>query len=82
MNSVKEVKVTDDFLTMNPEIRNCQELETFEDCTTRKYINKLENECHCVPYNLRDFSRTNQVVEPMHRVKDVFLDAKAFQNSV
>ena len=61
--AVKETKVTDDFLGMDETIRRCQNVEKYEDCTTRKYLTELENDCHCVPYGLRNFTKENQVLQ-------------------
>ena len=55
------VKATDDFHQMDEKTKNCQNVEAFEDCTTRKYLEKLDHECSCVPYKLRNFSEINQV---------------------
>ena len=61
LSSLKEIKVTDDFHQMDEKTKNCQNVEAFEDCTTRKYLEKLDHECSCVPYKLRNFSEINQV---------------------
>ena len=52
INVLKEIEVTDSFLTMDKEIRECQD-ESFDDCTTRNYINTLINECQCLPFKVR-----------------------------
>ena len=61
LSVIKEVEVTDDFLGLQLPTRKCQNDEKYEDCTTRKYLTKLENECHCVPYRLKNFTIQNQV---------------------
>ena len=61
--AVKESKITEDFLGMDMDIKNCQHFEQYEDCTTRKYLSKFENDCHCVPYRLRNFTKENQVLQ-------------------
>ena len=49
LNVVKEIKVTDSFLTLDKETRKCQE-ERYDDCTTRDYIETLLSQCECLPF--------------------------------
>lgn len=48
---IKEITITDSFLSLNKDIRGCQE-ESFDDCTTRIYRDVLLNECKCLPFQL------------------------------
>ena len=68
MSDVKEVKVTEDYLGLDEDIRKCQKIETFEDCTTREYLKTVLRKCNCVPYGLRTFSKQNQVCNAMINV--------------
>lgn len=52
LNVIKEITVTDSFLTLDENTRGCQE-ESFDDCTTKKYTNALINKCHCLPFQMR-----------------------------
>ena len=52
LNNVKDMKVTEDFLTLDEKIRNCQISETFLNCKTRKFMDRLRNQCDCLPFNL------------------------------
>lgn len=61
LTDVKEIKVTDDFLDLDIETRKCQHKEAFEDCTTRQHLYEVQMKCHCVPYNIKDFSNKDQV---------------------
>ena len=61
LTSVKEIQATEEFLGLDIETRKCQTEEIFEDCTTRKYLDQLEQKCGCVPYNIRNFTKDNQV---------------------
>ena len=54
---VKEIKVTYEYLGMDENVRNCQSIEPFENCTTRQYLESVQRECNCIPYGLRDFSK-------------------------
>ena len=61
LHAVKEIKVSEDFLELDMETRKCQNKESFEDCSTRMYLEELEDKCHCVQYKLRNFTIENQV---------------------
>ena len=52
LNVIKEISVTESFLTLDENTRGCQE-ESFDDCTTKKYINALINKCKCLPFQIR-----------------------------
>ena len=62
LSVIKEVEVTDDFLGLQLPTRKCQNDEKYEDCTTRVYLQKIQNHCNCVPYQLRNFTIPNQVI--------------------
>ena len=61
ISEVKEMRVTDEYLGLDENIRKCQNMETFEDCTTRNYIDATVKNCKCVPYSLKGIL-TNMVV--------------------
>ena len=52
LNIIKEITVTESFLSLDKDTRGCQE-ESYDDCTTRKYINALILKCQCLPFKLR-----------------------------
>ena len=60
LNNVKDMKVTEDFLTLDEKIRNCQTSETFLDCKTRTFMDRLLNQCDCLPFSLM---KENEKVE-------------------
>ena len=62
LTAVKEIHATDEFLGLDIDRRKCQTVESYEDCTSRKYLDQLEKACECVPYNLRNFTKNNQVI--------------------
>ena len=51
---MKEVRVTDSFLSMSAERRNCQTEESYEDCATADYLKRVKKVCSCIPENLLD----------------------------
>ena len=60
MSAVKEIRVTEDYLGLEEETRKCQNQESFEECTTREYIEMVTKDCNCVPYGLNTFFAENQ----------------------
>ena len=59
LNNVMEIKVTDDFLTLDKSFINCQNTETSMDCETRKYIDAIKQSCKCLPFAV---SEANEVI--------------------
>ena len=52
LNNVKELKITDEFLTLDKQIIGCQNTESIEECKTREYIDTLMKKCKCLPYSI------------------------------
>ena len=52
LNVVKEVKVTDSFLGLDSDVKGCNMEETFENCTTKIYIETVKEKCGCLPFNI------------------------------
>ena len=50
MSDVKRMKAKEDFLKMPLKDRNC-EVELYEDCRTKKLLEK----CNCVPWEVPGF---------------------------
>ena len=59
LTSVKQIKVTNDYLKLKN--KKCQGKESYEECTTRSFLRRVEQECNCLPYRLRNFADKNQV---------------------
>ena len=53
LNSVKQMKVTESFLTLDKGVRKCQNTDDYEDCTTKLYYDTLMEQCQCLPLNLK-----------------------------
>ena len=51
---MKEISVTDDFLTLDKSIIKCQNEESLQDCKTRKYIDTMVEQCNCLPFAIRN----------------------------
>ena len=69
ISAVKAMSVTEEYLGLDEDVRNCQIKEDFENCTTRQYLNAVQKLCNCVPYPLRHLVSTNMIqVMIMHRI--------------
>ena len=53
LNNIKEISVTDSFFGLDKNTRKCQNIETYDNCKTRLYIEHLKQECKCLPLSLR-----------------------------
>ena len=53
LNNVKEIKVTEDFLSLDKDATKCQNEEQYNECTTRLYMDALMSQCHCLPFSIR-----------------------------
>ena len=49
---MKEIKVTKDFIGLGEDIIECQNDESYDDCTTRHYTNDLLVKCKCLPFGM------------------------------
>ena len=38
LNNLKEITVTDSFMGLDRETRNCQDVEAYDDCKTKSYV--------------------------------------------
>ena len=52
LDVLKEVKVTDSYLGLDQDIRDCQNEEPYHNCTTRLYMNSILKKCRCLPLHL------------------------------
>ena len=52
LHSLQEIAITDSFLGLDGVTRNCQTIETFEDCKTQLYLETLRDKCGCLPFSI------------------------------
>ena len=52
LNVVKNIKGTADFLNLDDSVKDCQ-LEPYDNCTTRSYVERVTQKCGCLPLNMR-----------------------------
>ena len=57
--SLKEIVVTESFMGLNRETKNCQNVEAYDKCKTQSYIQDLRQECGCLPLALRLSEKVN-----------------------
>ena len=57
LTDIKEVDTTEAFLKLDEEIKDCQNVETYQECQTRDYIKMGLEKCNCTPYELRNVSK-------------------------
>ena len=61
LNNVKEIYATDDFVTLDKTIRNCQNDISLQDCQTRKYIDEMVKNCKCLPFGIRNGKEASSI---------------------
>ena len=53
LNVLKEITASNSFLSLEKDVRKCQDVETFNECVTTKFIHDLKSMCKCLPLDLR-----------------------------
>ena len=53
VNVLKEIKVSESYLGMDQDVTECQNEESFYNCTTRKFMDTLIEKCGCLPITIR-----------------------------
>ena len=53
LNALKEIRVTESYLGLDQDVRQCQDDEPLINCTTRQYLDTLKGECGCLPISIR-----------------------------
>ena len=53
LTNIKKISVTEDFLSLAPDIKNCQTEQLRTDCVTEQYHKAMLGQCQCVPISLR-----------------------------
>ena len=50
---MKEIEVTEEFLSLEESVIGCQNEGSISDCETRKYVDVLMSQCKCLPFSIR-----------------------------
>ena len=53
VNVLKEIKVSESYLGLDQDVRECQNEESLYNCTTREYLDALMEKCGCLPITIR-----------------------------
>ena len=53
LNVVKEIQVTESYLTLEDDLRKCNNEETSDDCANHLYIDTFLKKCNCLPLRLQ-----------------------------
>ena len=56
LTNIKEIDVTDGFLSLDDTVKKCQDEKTLLDCKKEKYVEMGEKICKCIPHHLKQFS--------------------------
>ena len=59
LNVVKEMKVTDSYMGLPHDVKQCQNKEVYLDCKTEEYLHAVMNTCMCLPFGLKYFNDSN-----------------------
>ena len=65
LNILKEIIVTDSFLELENEIKNCQSYYSkgsYDNCTTRYFVEQISINCGCLPYAISNATFNNEKV--------------------
>ena len=65
INDIKEIKVSQSYLRLDRDVRNCQNNEQFDNCTTTHYLDTILGECGCLPSYMR---LTDNVQQVKHKI--------------
>ena len=55
LTDIKEIQVTEEFLSLDSEITECQSGMYKSDCEAGEYLRQISDTCHCAPLNLKNF---------------------------
>ena len=56
VDSVKEIKITDEFQNLDQGQKKCQSLHSFEQCVNNQLLGKIRKNCKCIPFELNTFN--------------------------
>ena len=57
LSAVKAIDGTAQYIRLAEKSGHCQNKETQENCQTREYLSQGLEQCSCVPYILRNYSK-------------------------
>ena len=60
INALTEIKVTESYLGLDEDVINCQSKESLYDCSNRKYVDTILDQCGCLPLSM--IMASNEVI--------------------
>ena len=52
LNILKEIEATESFLGLDQNTKKCQNVEPYDECTTRQLSNQIKGKCGCIPLSI------------------------------
>ena len=53
LDALTQIEVTESYLGLDQDIRECQDKEALFNCTTRFYLDEILHKCGCLPLNIK-----------------------------
>ena len=53
LDALTQIEVTESYLGLDQDVRECQIEESLYNCTTRQYLDTLMEKCGCLPITIR-----------------------------
>ena len=53
LDALTHIEVTESYLGLDQEVRECQNKEALFNCTTRFYLDEILQKCGCLPLNIK-----------------------------
>ena len=77
LNNIKLIQATDDFMNLDNAIKKCH-AEHYDNCTTRNYVERVIQECGCLPLNIITTTTFEKVID----ISSLFFCFVYFQTSI
>ena len=68
LNALTEIEVTDSYLGLDQDLRKCQNEEPFYNCTTRKHMVTIMEECGCLPIHMKLSNKVAVLMKIMNNI--------------
>ena len=53
LDALTQIEVTESYLGLDQDVRECQDKEALFNCTTRFYMDEILQKCGCLPLNIK-----------------------------
>ena len=81
LNALTAVEITDSYLGLDQDVRKCQNVEPYQNCTSRHYFDTFLGQCGCLPFYMKPPSNKkvhNRECCTSDQLKILFLGALMF----